>query len=457
MPTAKRIRDPIHGLIRFEAESEVDQLAWQLLDAPEVQRLRAIKQLGFLHLVFPGATHTRFAHSIGVYSVARKLLDIIARQLGPADFDAGRARVAALSALLHDVGHGPLSHVFEKAEHSVLGTGVHERWSVRVITGDTAVFSILERATPGLARQVADELSGKGPRDIYSAVVASHFDADRLDYLERDRQMTGLASASIDLTWLLDSLRVEDLPDQWGGGAGLVLAPKGLRAAEEYLLARINLYRQIYLHKTSRGAELMMAALAGRLAGLITDGRAAAIGLAAGHPLLAHFGGKASLASFLALDDEVLGGALADLEHSDDAQLAELASRLRRRRIYKCFDAGQRIRSPGGPELSNFAALLRARAGSMGLTEDLTLLTDAARVDAISSFGQHGPRSQRPVLVRASPDGPPVAIVDVSPLVAAIAPEEVMRFYVPTDEHREAIWQLWRQTMHRTQDGQVPA
>ena len=86
MPSTKRVRDPIHGLIRFEAESDVDQLAWRLLDAPEMQRLRAIKQLGFLHLVFPGATHTRFGHSIGVYHVARQLLGVIRRELGPGHF-----------------------------------------------------------------------------------------------------------------------------------------------------------------------------------------------------------------------------------------------------------------------------------------------------------------------------------------------------------------------------------
>ena len=218
MPSTKRIRDPIHGLIRFEAESEVDQLAWRLLDAPEMQRLRSIKQLGFLHLVFPGATHTRFGHSVGVYHVARQLLGVIRRELGPGSFDERRARVSALAALLHDIGHGPLSHVFEKSERAVGGPGNHEHWSRAVLCGDTAVRQILDDAETGLAGLVADEICGDGPDDIYASVVASHFDADRLDYLQRDRRMTGVASGSIDLTWLLDSLRVESLADRWGGG-----------------------------------------------------------------------------------------------------------------------------------------------------------------------------------------------------------------------------------------------
>ncbi len=147
MPSTKRIRDPIHGLIRFEAESEVDQLAWRLLDAPEMQRLRSIKQLGFLHLVFPGATHTRFGHSVGVYHVARQLLGVIRRELGPGSFDEPRARVSALAALLHDIGHGPLSHVFEKSERAVGGPGDHEHWSRAILLGDTAV-----QADPGRCR-----------------------------------------------------------------------------------------------------------------------------------------------------------------------------------------------------------------------------------------------------------------------------------------------------------------
>ena len=445
MVSTKRIRDPIHGLIRFEAASEVDQLAWRLLDTPEMQRLRGIKQLGFLHLVFPGATHTRFGHSIGVYHVARQLLDVIRRELGPDGFDPGRARIAALAALLHDIGHGPLSHVFEKSERAVGGPGNHEFWSRAIVCGDTAVSQILEEAAAGLAGEVADEICGEGPDDLYSSVVASHFDADRLDFLQRDRRMTGVATGSIDLTWLLDSLRVETLAPRWGGGRGLVLAPKGLRSAEEYLLARINLYRQVYLHKTSRGAELMFEAALMRLSELLADGSIALTGLTRPHPLLDHVGDDRSLASFLALDDEVVGGALAQMAAARDPHLAELASRLRQRRIFKCFDVGARIPERGLEFSIRFRARLRAEAPVWGLVEGLDLLSDEAEIDAISRSGPHGPGSQRPVLVKPSPGGAPVEITSVSRLVASIAPERVLRFYVPLEEHRRGLWRLWEQ------------
>ena len=118
-----RIRDPVHGLIVFGGSGdthrdETDRIAWDLLNTREFQRLRRIRQLGFYDLVFPGATHSRFAHSVGVYHLARRLARVIARWEGAAH-DPGRERVALLAALLHDVGHGPLSHTFEAATRAL--------------------------------------------------------------------------------------------------------------------------------------------------------------------------------------------------------------------------------------------------------------------------------------------------------------------------------------------------
>jgi hypothetical protein len=109
----RRLRDPIHGLIVFDKNDryETDMLAWRLIQTPEFQRLRRIRQLGVSEFVFPGATHTRFAHSIGVYHNARKLMQVV-RDTEGADFKGDRARVVLIAALLHDLGHGPLSHGF---------------------------------------------------------------------------------------------------------------------------------------------------------------------------------------------------------------------------------------------------------------------------------------------------------------------------------------------------------
>ena len=109
----QRIRDPIHVLIVFRETEPVDQLAWKLINTREFQRLRRIRQLGFSELVFPGATHTRFAHSVGAYHIARKLVQILHDRGGRRD--ETRERAALLAALLHDVGHGAFSYAFQEA------------------------------------------------------------------------------------------------------------------------------------------------------------------------------------------------------------------------------------------------------------------------------------------------------------------------------------------------------
>ena len=112
----KRVRDPVHGLIVFRLSEEVDRAAWELIDTPEFQRLRRVKQLGVSEFTFPGATHTRFSHCVGVYHVARRLIEVANRFVPLAEHIPHRERVSLLASLLHDLGHGPFSHAFEEAE-----------------------------------------------------------------------------------------------------------------------------------------------------------------------------------------------------------------------------------------------------------------------------------------------------------------------------------------------------
>ena len=116
MRMIKRIRDPVHGLITFDLSKEVDRAAWRLINTPEFQRLRRVKQLGVSEFVFPGATHTRLSHSIGVFHLARRLMEVAERYVPADKLSQSRKRTALLASLLHDLGHGPFSHAFENAE-----------------------------------------------------------------------------------------------------------------------------------------------------------------------------------------------------------------------------------------------------------------------------------------------------------------------------------------------------
>ncbi len=207
----QRVRDPVHSLIVFRKDIKLDQLAWRLLDTPEVQRLRRIKQLGPAEFVFPSATHSRFAHCIGVFHTARQLIEIIRREIAGIGetFDPDRADVAVLAALLHDIGHGPLSHAFEEVQKARSKKKKHGTWSADIVRSEKgSIRPLLEDYRPGLAAEIATLLEMEDPRDIYHAVVSSSFDADRLDYLRRDRLMTGTQAGAIDFDWLMEHVRV---------------------------------------------------------------------------------------------------------------------------------------------------------------------------------------------------------------------------------------------------------
>ena len=172
----RRIRDPVHGFVVFcegksRLQDDTDRIAWRLLNTGEFQRLRRIHQLGFSDLVYPGATHSRFAHSIGVYHTARQLIEIIRRRQG--SLDENRAREVMLAALLHDVGHGPFSHAFEDVAKAVGLPKRHEDWSAEIVEGDTEVNRELQHADITLPRTVSKVLKDKDqPEDIYATVVA---------------------------------------------------------------------------------------------------------------------------------------------------------------------------------------------------------------------------------------------------------------------------------------------
>lgn len=357
----QRLRDPVHGLIVFEKEDALAQLAWQLINTPEFQRLRRIKQLGVSEFVFPSAVHSRFAHSIGVFHIARELVRIIERESdGSRPFDRNRADVATIAALLHDIGHGPFSHTFEGVQMSRGVRKRHEKWTADIIrSGDGAIRPLLEACRSGLTEEVATLVAAEDPTDIYHAVVSSSFDADRLDYLRRDRLMTGTGAGAIDFDWLMEHVRVADIvidaPDSVAGEdastvAAFCLDPKALSAAEQFLLSRYTLHEQVYLHKTTRCIEAMIGELLRRLATVAEepDTAPARTGLQPNHVLLRFFAPDGdTLDNYLALDDLAIAGSLEKMQQGDDPAMADLAGRLRERRLYKTLDIGSFGSDPG--------------------------------------------------------------------------------------------------------------
>jgi HD superfamily phosphohydrolase len=328
------LRDPVHGLVSFERDEEA--ILPELIEAAEVQRLRRIRQLGLTSLAYPGADHTRFSHAIGTAFVMKKFLERIrAAECAVAPghrLSTQTARTALAAALLHDVGHGPFSHLFEEA---LPECPVHEEWTIRVVLDpSTEVNRILTRHDPALPAEVAELVRGQHELDYLGRAVSGTFDVDRCDYLLRDAHATGASYGRFDLDWLLRSLR---LSSSEGTSPRLAIdGPRGLPAIESFLLARLFMFQQVYFHKASRASEWMLSRILGRVRWLVARG----FELDGVPPALSAIArnGQAALDEYLALDDFVLEGALVEWRRSRDAILSDLCQRLRARKLFKTYE-----------------------------------------------------------------------------------------------------------------------
>jgi|LNFM01.2.fsa_nt_gb HD superfamily phosphohydrolase len=325
------LRDPVHGLVAFERPAE--KLVVRLLDTREVQRLRRVRMLGVTSLAFPGAEHSRFAHAVGATYVMSAFLQRIRgleQELSPSERPTLEDEQLGLAAaLLHDLGHGPLSHLFEEVFH---GAPRHERWtSELVLDPDSHVRRALHDVDPSMPALVERLVHGKHDKAWLAHAVSGTFDVDRCDYLLRDSYMTGVRYGLYDLPWLLRSLRVAR--NARGAATLAVEGSKGLPAVEGFFLARLFMYQQVYFHKASRAAERMIRALFARAADIERDGGESGL-----PPVLRTMarGGRVSANEYVSLDDGTLWSTIERWESdAPDKILTDLSARLRRRALFK--------------------------------------------------------------------------------------------------------------------------
>lgn len=365
------LRDPVHGLIPFDTPE--DQIIVRLLETPEVQRLRRIRQLGVASFAFPGAEHTRFAHAIGSAHVMRRLLarlrDVQGGLAPHHRLDKRRAREALAAAFLHDVGHGPLSHLFEEA---LPNAPSHETWSTRIILDrSSGVGKVLADEDPDLAAAVAELVVGRHELAYLARAVSGTFDVDRCDYLLRDAHATGVPYGRYDLDWLLRALTFAQTTGEKAPPLAIDGA-KGIVSLESFVLARLFMHQQVYFHKAARAAEWMICAILRRAAALLRDGAKLAGTLPALTSIAYHE--DAPLGDYLELDDGALFAAMHAWESSSDAVLADLCRRIRGRSLFKTLELY------GTDEASRAAALAAARdlARKRGLAPESYVGLDVA-------------------------------------------------------------------------------
>ncbi|HVJ19641.1 MAG TPA: HD domain-containing protein [Polyangiaceae bacterium] len=330
------LRDPVHGLVAFETAEE--SIVPALLEAAEVQRLRRIRQMGLASLAYPGADHTRFSHAIG----AAHVMTVLVRRLRGIHealpfwqrLTTERAREALAAALLHDVGHGPFSHLFEEA---LPNTPRHEDWTRRIVLDEgTEVNQILRRFDANLPARVAELIKGRHEVTFLARAVSGTFDVDRCDYLLRDAHATGVNYGRFDLDWLLRSLCFGVARDETSAPPLAIDGGKGIPAIESFLLARLFMFQQVYFHKTERASEWMLARIFERVSQLLSEGKRIT-GTPDAIASLAREG-DAPLDQYLKLDDAALWVALESWRHAPDPLLADLTRRVYARRLFKTIE-----------------------------------------------------------------------------------------------------------------------
>ncbi|MFT4703227.1 MAG: putative nucleotidyltransferase with HDIG domain [Bradymonadia bacterium] len=324
LPKPRTFRDPVHDIIDWKRDPD-GALVCGLIDTREMQRLRHVRQLGLASFVFHGAEHSRFSHSIGVAHVARRMCD----QLGL----VGARRTATIAAaLLHDIGHAPFSHVFERVFRFH-----HEQKSAEIILDPSSdVFAVLTHVDSDLPQSVTELVTGESThwsRDL----VSSQLDADRADYLLRDAKMTGALVGSYDLERILLMLDHDD--------TGLLVDVGGYEAVEGYLIARYHMYRLVYFHRAARSAETMLERLFHRATSLASQGDAQAMADGAIGELMR--GEAVSASAWAKLGEYEAWSHIARWAEHPDPVLSKISSGLLERRLFKC---NERRATPEDPE-----------------------------------------------------------------------------------------------------------
>lgn len=307
----KVLRDPIHGYIHVEY-----QVIWEVINNRWFQRLRRIRQLGGASVVYHTAEHTRFSHSLGVYELVRRMVSEIpdlAKSLSQHE-----KVVAMLAGLLHDIGHGPYSHALEAITHQS-----HETFTCCIIEENTDITAILEQASNGLAKEVADVIRHQYVNPLLSQLISSQLDADRMDYLLRDAYFTGTKYGEFDLERILRVMRVYD-------GHQLVIKESGIYAVENYIMARYHMYWQVYYHPVARSFESILHALFKRLRDLSFKEIPVLTPIIVKREL--------SMEEFFRLDEYAFSYAFGQLVYTSDKIVADLSCRLRDRNLFGYTD-----------------------------------------------------------------------------------------------------------------------
>lgn len=291
------IRDAIHGDISIEEE-----VIKQLIETKEFQRLRNIKQLGLSYLAFPTTEHSRFMHSVGVYYLVTQLLDVLEAKTGQA-FEVKERLALQIACLLHDLGHGPFSHTSEE----FFGFN-HEDYTIKIIEDkDTQVNQVLTNYGESIIEEVVSFINKTHHNPVLNSILSGTIDVDRMDYLMRDSYFAGVSYGEIDIQRIFNVIDIKD--------NSIVFHEKGVKALEDIIISRYNMFSQVYLNKKALAYEVLVAEILSELRTLVDSQFKLPYSI---EKVLPFFDGNISVKDYLLADDLVFLTLINDLANLED-------------------------------------------------------------------------------------------------------------------------------------------
>ena len=317
----KVLKDPVHSYIHIHYE-----VIWNCLDSKEFQRLRRIRQLGGDFQVYPTAEHSRFSHSLGVYEIVRRMVtEVKSLCVELTEYDKV---CVMLAGLLHDVGHGPFSHAFEHVtNHS------HEEYTAKIILGNTELNAILRAVSEKLPQDIVSIIQHTHENDILNQIVSGQLDADRMDYLLRDSYFTATSYGQFDLERILRTMRVRKTSE---GRKVIVVKYTGIHSVEDYIMARYQMYWQVYDHPVARSYEAVFIQLFNRLKDIFKCDKDYFEDMKVLIPFLEK--SEVSVDEYFKLDENSLLYCCALIQDKEDKIAADLARRLQNRNLFEYVD-----------------------------------------------------------------------------------------------------------------------
>jgi uncharacterized protein len=428
--TDKIFRDPLYNYIAVDRGR--DKWLLDLIDTPEVQRLRRIHQLGVSNLTYPGADHTRLSHTLGVLHLMQQACRRVEKlEMGPRVELAHHLLLAA--AVLHDVGHGPFSHLFEPA----LGID-HESWSCAIIRShETAVNQVLRDYDIPIEKVIALIEKENHERPPWQkTLLSSELDVDRLDYLRRDSYFTGSGYGHYDYYRILNSFKLHDSEE---GFQILVWPDAAIYAIEEYIFSRFYMYNNVYQHKTTRGFEKLVHSAWKRAKQIHLHGDASLVAE------IAEFldADPPTVKQYLALEDATLIYQMQVWMRHPDSTLNDLARR------FLCRDCLTAIEDPVsetafGDARNQWEKELRTTVADQGFDPEFYALRDDLKMTIYDPYIPEKEGSEQDpynaIFVQPDAGGKPREISTVLDRLAAVtgAREKRYRYYVPR-ECRNAV------------------